>query len=113
MTKVMGVLAVIALLALPSAALAHGRGNGQGIGAALRAAVHQCMQERSQSGVPAFQQKYGTPHAFIKCLRQHLPADRTAAKACRGERRSIGIPAFQQKYGKPNALVRCIRAQAG
>jgi hypothetical protein len=111
MAKLMGVIAVIAVLALPSAALAHG--NGGGIGAALRAAVQQCKQERSQTGVPAFQQKYGKPHAFIKCIRQHLSADRTAAQACRGERKSMGVPAFQHKYGKPNALVRCIRAQAG
>jgi hypothetical protein len=113
MAKVLGVLAVMALLAVPSTSLAHGHGNGQGVGAALRAAVQQCKQERSQGGVAAFRQKYGKRHAFIKCLRQRLPADRAAAQSCRGERKSMGLSAFQQKYGQPNAIVRCIRAQAG
>jgi hypothetical protein len=114
MTKLIGVLAAVALLALPGTALAkHGNGNGNGRGAAARAAVQQCNQERSRSGKPAFQQKYGRPHAFRNCVRQHLAADRAAAQACRGERKAMGVPAFRQKYGTPNALVRCVRAKTG
>jgi hypothetical protein len=108
MTKVMGVVAMVGLLALPSVALgAHGKG------AAHRAAMQQCNQERSHLKRAAFRQKYGKPHAFRNCVRQHLAADRAAATACRAERNSMGVVAFRQKYGKPNTMVRCIRATAG
>jgi hypothetical protein len=110
MTKVMGVVALVALLAAPSVALGA---NGNRAGVAKRAAQQQCNQERSQTGRPAFQQKYGKPHAFQHCVSQHLAADRAAAKACRGERKAMGPAAFRQKYGKPNAMVRCIRAKTG
>lgn len=115
MTKLMGVLVAMMLLALPSAALAaHGKNRvrGYGSGPAVLAALQQCNQEQTQAGKPAFQQKYGT-HAFRSCVRQHLAADRAAAQACRGERKAMGVPAFRQKYGTPNALVRCIRSKTG
>ncbi len=115
MTKLMGVLVAMVLLALPSAALAaHGnnRVRGYGSGPAVLAALQQCNQEQTQAGKPAFQQKYGE-HAFRSCVRQHLAADRAAAQACRGERMAMGVPAFRQKYGTPNALVRCIRSKTG
>ncbi|HEX3316895.1 MAG TPA: hypothetical protein VHR88_02685 [Solirubrobacteraceae bacterium] len=111
MAKVLGVVVVSALLVLPSAALARGKGTRTGV--AARAAVQQCNQERSQIGKPAFRQKYGKPRAFARCVVQHLAADRAAARDCRGERKSMGVQGFRQKYGTPNALMRCIRAKAG
>jgi hypothetical protein len=112
MTKLMGVAALVALLALPSVALGA-NGHGKRVGEAKRAARQQCNQERQQTGKPAFQQKYGKPHAFQHCVQQHLAADRAAAQACRGERRAMGVQAFRQKYGQHNAMVRCIRAKTG
>ena len=114
MTKLMGVVVAMMLLALPSAALAaHGKNRvrGYGSGPAVLAALQQCNQERTQAGKPAFQQKYGE-HAF-RSSSGHLAADRAAAQACRGERKAMGVPAFRQKYGTPNALVRCIRSKTG
>ena len=98
MTKLMGVAALVALLALPSVALGA-NGHGKRVGDAKLAARQQCNQERKQTGKPAFQQKYGKPHAFQHCVQQHLAADRSAAQACRGAAGGVRRAELRASYG--------------
>ncbi len=63
----------------PAAALANGDDGGSQHHQtpARSAAVKQCKTERAQLGRLAFQQKYGTPHAFKNCVRAHGGSDKT------------------------------------
>ena len=86
MTKLMGVAALVALLALPSVALGA-NGHGKRVGDAKRAARQQCNQERKQTGKPAFQQKYGleafpsTPDEYSKLIASDLASWKAVVKA--------------------------------
>jgi hypothetical protein len=63
----------------PAAALANGDDGGSQHHQtpARSAAVKQCKTERAQLGRLAFQQKYGTPHAFKNCVRANGGSDKT------------------------------------
>lgn len=89
------------------------RGTNPGDGAAHAAAQQQCANERRTLGVAAFRAKYGTPHAFARCVQAHLDRDRAAAASCVAERNAIGVRAFRQKYGKPHALRNCVIQHTG
>jgi hypothetical protein len=93
-------------LAVPALAVAQ-----PGHGAALKAAVRACVQERKQDGRQAFAESYGRP-ALPKCVRQTLPEARNAAQKCRDERDAAGVDAFRAQYGVPsgasNAFGKCV-----
>jgi hypothetical protein len=61
---------LFAFLVAPAAALASGDdgGGGNRQTSPRGVAVQQCKTERAQMGRLAFQQKYGTPHAFKNCV---------------------------------------------
>ncbi len=91
---------------------------------ATRSAQADCRSERSDMGVDAFRDKYGSndnkQNAFGKCVsgkvRHELAEDRqdtiNAAKQCAAERADIGVDAFRDKYGtnhnKRNAFGKCV-----
>lgn len=128
MTKLIAVLAALAVVAIPAVAIGqsgdHGKRANPGRAhhhqghlvkrVAHRLAAQECRTERKQTGKDAFRAKYGPKHAFRHCVRQHAKADRakvrTAAKACRAERKSTGKDAFRAKYNTPHAFRNCVRA---
>jgi ribosomal protein L19E len=101
--------ALIALLAVPSFAVGHGKHHP-----AVKAAAAACKSERDADPA-AFQAKYANEngkHAFRRCVRQHL---RQAVKNCRAEREA-DRDAFKEKYANDNgrhAFRRCVRQHAG
>jgi hypothetical protein len=109
MTTKIAAIAAAGVLLAPAVAVAQGNNNGP----ARHAAQAQCNQERAQIGRPAFQQKYGKPHAYKNCVQAHLAADQAAAQQCKAERKAMGQKAFRQKYGKQGAMMHCIRSRTG
>jgi hypothetical protein len=91
-----------------------------------------CKKERADSGVDAFNKKYGTNHnlknAFGKCVAgksKDKGKDKTegdeegtsnAAKQCKKERTDMGAEAFADKYGtnpnKANAFGKCVSSRS-
>jgi hypothetical protein len=70
MRKALLPLFLFVSLGAPTAALANGDDGGTNHQTSARSvAVQQCKRERAQVGRLAFQQKYGTPHAFKNCVR--------------------------------------------
>ncbi len=130
MTKLIAVLAALAVAAVPAVAIGQGDHQAKGKDRARahqrhhprqvvnrvahRLVAQQCRTERQQLGQDAFRARYGTPHALRRCVNQHVKAEsakvRAAAKACRAERKESGKKAFRAKYGTPHALRNCVRA---
>jgi hypothetical protein len=103
---------------------------------AKRRASGDCREERTELGVEAFREKYGTNkngrNAFGKCVSRHAKkrmkaadrADRkeikethSAAKGCAEEREAMGEDAFAEKYGTErskgrNAFGKCVSSNA-
>jgi hypothetical protein len=71
MRKALLPLFLFASLVSPTVVLANGDDGGAGHHrtSARGAAAQKCKTERAQIGRLAFQQKYGTPHAFKNCVR--------------------------------------------
>lgn len=113
-----GILALTAVMIVPSVALAkHNGGNdpaGQhrndAYGAAHKAAVKACKAERSADPA-AFKAKYANSKgkkAFHRCVRQHV---NNALSTCSAER-SADPEAFKTKYANAkgrHAFRRCAR----
>jgi hypothetical protein len=79
MRKALLPLFLFVSLVSPTAVLANGDGGdgGHHPTSARSVAVHQCKAERAQLGRLAFQQKYGTPHAFKNCVRANGGSTKT------------------------------------
>jgi hypothetical protein len=93
---VIGAVAVVALLALPSGAAAR---QGRGVESL---AVQQCQQERHDIGHRAFGKKYGKAgmKACIKRTRGAVvSATQQAQQACQAELAQEGQQAFIDEYG--------------
>ena len=120
MRRLLVAVSATALLAAPAAAVgAGGKGHHRHHrSAAARYLEHQarksCNTERKALGRDAFRAKYGTPHAFRKCVRAYKKAHRdevrAAFRACRTERRADRA-AFRTKYGTPHAFRNCVNAK--
>ena len=116
MRKLITFGAAVALLAVPSTALAH---NGKPTQADKTNAARTCKALRTEMGVATFRTTYGTNvndrNAFGKCVSQMAReehADRhNAAQECRAEREADPA-AFKAKYGtnanKSNAFGKCV-----
>ena len=111
-------IAVLALLAFPAAAMAD---------TSRENAAKACKAERAKDP-EAFKQKYGTnknkSNALGKCISKkanskgdddQTAAEKTAAKECKAER-AKDPEAFKQKYGtnknKSNAYGKCVSQKA-
>lgn len=94
-------------------------------------AAKECKAERTQLGVDAFNEKYGTnpnkKNAFGKCVSEKVKAleaeheaqehaELNAARKCRAERTALGVAAFNAQYGtnanKKNAFGKCVAKNA-
>jgi hypothetical protein len=132
------VLAVVALLAVPSAALAEpGKGKGAGkpetagAGApALPNGAQRCAALRVSMTAPVFNSTYGAnasdKNAFGKCVaqtnRSNAAAKASAASACRAEQADANFASahdghtFAQHYGAnesdENAFGKCVAQKA-
>jgi hypothetical protein len=99
-------VALLALLAVPTLASGHAKRHHAGVGPAAAA----CKSER-KADQAAFKTKYANKngkHAFRRCVAAHV---RQAAKTCRAERKTDQA-AFKTKYGNKNgknAFRRCVR----
>jgi hypothetical protein len=106
--KTIVVVALLALLAVPTFAL--GNGNGKGNQGSAGPAVAACKAER-QADPAAFKAKYANKkgkHAFKRCVARH---ERQARKTCRAER-NADPAAFKTKYANKkgkHAFRRCVR----
>ena len=107
MKKLMALVALLALLAVPAFASGHAKRHHH---AGVHPAVAACKAER-QADKAAFKTKYANKngkHAFRRCVAAHV---RQAAKTCRAERKADQA-AFKTKYGNKkgkNAFRRCVR----
>ena len=98
---------------------------------ARRSAAKDCRTERTEMGVEAFREQYGTNrnrrNAFGKCVSgkakpireeedaqdmQEIEEAKNAAKECDAERTDLGEQAFAEKYGTngndKNAFGKCV-----
>jgi hypothetical protein len=111
MRKLIGLSAVLMLVALPAIALAQD---------APKNASQLCKEQRKAMGDVAFKALYGTnankSNAHGKCVsKQNAQAaenNQNASKACKAERKTLGETAFKAKYGtnanKSNAFGKCV-----
>jgi hypothetical protein len=103
---------LIALLAVPSVAMGHGKGHHARAG--VKQAAAACKTERAADPA-AFKAKYANKngkHAFRRCVARHI---HQANKTCRAERKADPA-AFKTKYANKNgkhAFRRCVRQHAG
>jgi hypothetical protein len=116
MSKITVTTALLAVLVLPSGAIAKPTAPQK------RAAVAQCKDERGKSRATrkAFKAKY---HGFSRCVSQNAAeeeaeqttAHKNAAKECKAER-DADPAAFQQTYGTnenaSNAYGKCVSTKA-
>ena len=124
MHKATAIGAALALLALPSGAVAK-PSDGDRTNAA-----QECRAERGSSDATreAFKVKYGTnktkSNAFGKCVsrrardeeQEGVTAHKNASKECKAEAETLGDDAFAAKYGtgkkKANAHGKCVSSKA-
>jgi hypothetical protein len=110
-----GVVAALALLALPAAASANG---GQGNPQVTGLAAQQCAQERSDIGKRAFRKKYGAKRTMRSCVRRTQPQVSAVVPAantdCQDELASETPADFIDEYGDDpstplaDAMAECI-----
>jgi hypothetical protein len=111
MRKLVVVVALLALLAVPTFALGHGKAKGHH---AAGPAVAACKAER-QADPAAFKAKYANKKgnkAFKRCVARHV---RQARETCRAERKADPA-AFKAKYANKkghHAFRRCVRQHEG
>ncbi len=104
--------ALLALLAVPAIAVAHGK--HAGARATAKPAVTACQAERAADPA-AFKAKYANKQghrAMQRCVTRHV---RQASKACRAERKADPA-AFKTKYANAkgrNAFQRCVHQHSG
>lgn len=122
-------LVVAAVAALPAAALADDhQGDSQNQG---QSPAQRCQAQRTQMGVSAFNQLYGTninkKNAFGKCVGKLAVAnagdEQNAAQMCKAEQADSnfasghGGKSFEQLYGTgkngANAFGKCVSSKAG
>ena len=116
MRKVIGLVAVLTLGALPAIAFAEEA-------PAQKTASQLCQEQKQAIGDAAFKALHGLnaskSNAMGKCVAK-LNAEkaqhaRNAAKTCAEERKTLGEQAFKAKYGKndnkANAFGKCVSAQ--
>ena len=113
MRKLIGLIAVLTLGALPAIAFAEDA-------PAQKTAAQLCQEQMKAMGDTAFKALYGTnsnkSNAFGKCVSkqnaQSAENAQNAAKACADERKTLGEQAFRDKYGKngnkANAFGKCV-----
>ena len=117
MRKLIGLIAVLMLGALPALALAQDA-------PAPKNASQLCKEQRKAMGDAAFKALYGTnankSNAHGKCVSkqnaQAVENNQNASKACKDERKTLGEQAFKDKYGtndnKSNAHGKCVSMKA-
>ena len=114
MRKLIGLIAVLTLGALPAIAFAEEA-------PAQKSAAQLCQEQKKAMGDAAFKALYGNKsNAFGKCVSkqnaQSAENKQNAAKACAAERTALGEQAFKAKYGKndnkANAFGKCVSAKA-
>jgi hypothetical protein len=117
MRKLIGLLAVLTLGALPAIAFAEEA-------PAQKSAAQLCQEQKTAMGITAFKALYGTnankSNAFGKCVSkqnaQSAEQKQNAAKACADERKTLGEQAFRDRYGtndnKTNAFGKCVSTKA-
>jgi hypothetical protein len=117
MRKLIGLIAVLTLGALPAIALAEEA-------PAQKSAAQLCQEQKKAMGDVAFKALYGTnankSNAFGKCVSKQNAKSaenkQNAAKACAEERKTLGEQAFKDKYGKndnkANAFGKCVSMKA-
>jgi hypothetical protein len=117
MRKLIGLLAVLTLGALPAIAFAEDA-------PAQKSAAQLCQEQKKAIGDAAFKLLHGTntnkSNAMGKCVSkqtsQSAENKQNAAKACADERKTLGEPAFAEKYGKngskANAFGKCVSMKA-
>ena len=101
MRKLIGITAVLALLALPAAAFAQDAPEP-------KSASQLCQEQKKAMVDAAFKLLHGTnankSNAFGKCVSKQNAKSaengKNAAKACADERKTLGEQAFRDKYGK-------------
>jgi hypothetical protein len=124
MTRAIAIAAALALLAVPTGAVAKPTKTDRAN------AAKECRAERGGTDATreAFRVKYGTNknkrNAFGKCVSRRAhdeeqegeAAQRNASKECKAERAELGNEAFAAKYGtgksKRNAHGKCVSAKA-
>jgi hypothetical protein len=117
MRKLIGLIAVLTLGALPAIAFAEDA-------PAQKSAAQLCQEQKTAMGDTAFKALYGTnankSNAFGKCVSKQNAKSaenaQNAAKACADERKTLGEQAFRDKYGKngnkANAFGKCVSLKA-
>jgi hypothetical protein len=117
MRKLIGLIAVLTLGALPAIAFAEEA-------PAQKSAAQLCQEQKKAMGDVAFKALYGTnankSNAFGKCVSKQNAKSaenkQNAAKACAEERKTLGEQAFKDKYGKndnkANAFGKCVSLKA-
>ena len=117
MRKLIGLIAVLTLCALPAIALAEEA-------PAQKTASQLCQEQKKAMGDTAFKALHGTnankSNAFGKCVSKQNAKSalnaRNAAKACAEERKTLGEEAFGNQYGKngnkANAFGKCVSMKA-
>jgi hypothetical protein len=104
--KLTVLVALLAIMAVPTLASGHARHRHAG----LKPAIAACKSER-QADKAAFKTKYANKngkHAFRRCVAAHV---RQARKTCRAERKTDPA-AFKTKYANEKgkrAFRRCVR----
>jgi hypothetical protein len=114
MRKLIGLVAVLMLGALPAIAFAEAA-------PAQKSAAQLCQEQKKAVGDAAFKSLYGgKSNAFGKCVSkqnaQSAENKQNAAKTCSDERTTLGEQAFKDKYGKngskANAFGKCVSMHA-
>jgi hypothetical protein len=117
MRKLIGLVAVLMLGALPAIAFADEA-------PAQKSAAQLCQEQKKAMGDAAFKALYGTnaskSNAMGKCVSKQTAKSaenkQNAAKACADERETLGEQPFKDKYGKndskANAFGKCVSMTA-
>ena len=117
MRKLIGLVAVLTLGAIPAMAFAAEE-------PAQKSAAQLCHEQKKAMGEAAFKALHGTnankSNAFVKCVSKQKAKsadnNQNAAKACAEERKTLGEQAFRDKYGKngnkANAYGKCVSMKA-
>jgi hypothetical protein len=117
MRKLIGLIAVLTLGALPAIAFAEGA-------PAQKSAAQLCQEQKKAIGDGAFKLLHGTnaskSNAMGKCVSKQTAQNsenrQSAAKACAEERETLGEQGFKDKYGKngnkANAFGKCVSMKA-
>jgi len=117
MRKLIGLVSVLMLGALPAIAFAEDA-------PAQKSAGQLCQEQKRAMGDTAFKALYGTnsnkSNAFGNCVSkqnaQSAENRQNAAKACSDERKTLGEQPFRDKYGKndnkANAFGKCVSLKA-